>query len=223
MQHTAEYKDLEGMLADTARRSEVVNHLDEGEAMDLMALIHTEMEHALYELMLSETRNAMTIIGAFSISHLMINSGIHNHSKVRRARAGLLEKMSIERQKVAWGIEGQAVVYTVYGPEEILIRRQAAGLGPFAKELAKSRAEIRASGRLTEWLVKANQLSLREAQVALKCGEGLTNAEIGKKLFIQEETVKFHLRNIFIKFGVKRRTELMALLFNQERSGGLIC
>jgi DNA-binding CsgD family transcriptional regulator len=220
MRESQQYINPQGVNLGTAGGRETANYVDNGDAMELMALIHTKLEHTLYELMLTETRNAMKRTGAFSVSHLMISSGIHNHSKVRRARAGLLEKMSIERQKVAWGSEGQAVVYAVFGPEEILDRRQEAGLRPFAKELAKGRAEVLASGRLTEWLVETNKLSPREAQVALKCTEGLTNAEIGKKLFIQEETVKFHLRNIFIKFGLKRRTELMALLFEQERSGG---
>lgn len=220
MQDSAENSNLESMRTGTAHRREVTDHFNEGEAMELMALIHTKVEHALYELMFLETRNAMTRIGAFSISHLMIHSGIHNHSKVRSARAGLLEKMSIERQKVAWGIKEQAVIYTVFSPEEILARRQAAGLRPFARELSNGRVEILASGQLTDRLIETRALSPREAQVALKCGEGLTNAEIGKKLFIQEETVKFHLRNIFIKFGVKRRTELMALLYEQERAGG---
>jgi DNA-binding CsgD family transcriptional regulator len=52
-------------------------------------------------------------------------------------------------------------------------------------------------------------LSRREAQVALCCVEGLTNAEIGLRLLVTEQTVKFHLRNIFVKFGVKRRGELI--------------
>jgi DNA-binding CsgD family transcriptional regulator len=42
--------------------------------------------------------------------------------------------------------------------------------------------------------------------------EGLTNAEIGLRLLVSEQTVKFHLRHIFIKFGVKRRAELISRL-----------
>jgi DNA-binding CsgD family transcriptional regulator len=55
-------------------------------------------------------------------------------------------------------------------------------------------------------------LSRREAQVALCCVEGLTNAEIGTRLSVTEQTVKFHLRNIFVKFKVKRRAELISRL-----------
>ena len=57
-----------------------------------------------------------------------------------------------------------------------------------------------------------SNLSRREAQVALACAEGMTNSEIGRRLSIGEQTVKFHLRNIFAKFGVRRRTELISRL-----------
>ncbi|HCX28418.1 MAG TPA: hypothetical protein DHU55_01390 [Blastocatellia bacterium] len=44
------------------------------------------------------------------------------------------------------------------------------------------------------------------------CVQGLTNAEIGSRLLVTEQTVKFHLRRIFVKFGVKRRAELISRL-----------
>lgn len=59
-------------------------------------------------------------------------------------------------------------------------------------------------------------LSRREAQVALCCAEGLTNAEIGDRLCITEQTVKFHMRHLFIKFGVRRRGELISRLLRHE-------
>ena len=36
--------------------------------------------------------------------------------------------------------------------------------------------------------------------------------EIGLRLMVSEQTVKFHLRHIFIKFGVRRRAELISRL-----------
>jgi DNA-binding NarL/FixJ family response regulator len=36
---------------------------------------------------------------------------------------------------------------------------------------------------------------------------GLSNREIGEQLWISEQTVKFHLRNIYRKLGFSSRTE----------------
>ena len=49
-------------------------------------------------------------------------------------------------------------------------------------------------------------------------GKAVTDGQIGEKLRVSDQTVKFHLRNIFVKFGVKRRTELVSRLF---RDGGI--
>src|SRR5947199_376968 len=67
-------------------------------------------------------------------------------------------------------------------------------------------------------IVNLGSLSRREAQVALCCAQGLTNAEIGARLQVGEQTIKFHLRNIFVKFGVKRRADLVSRLFRDRGS-----
>ncbi len=72
-----------------------------------------------------------------------------------------------------------------------------------------------------ERVVNGYDLSRREAQVALCCAEGLTNAEIGDRLCITEQTVKFHMRHLFIKLGVRRRAELISRLLRQEDGVGV--
>ena len=52
-------------------------------------------------------------------------------------------------------------------------------------------------------------LSDREMEIVQLVAQGFHNKEIGKKLFISEQTVKNHLRNIFDKLGVSDRLELM--------------
>jgi len=41
--------------------------------------------------------------------------------------------------------------------------------------------------------------------------EGLSNQDIGKKLFISLGTVKWHVKNIYGKLGVKSRTQAIVM------------
>lgn len=54
-------------------------------------------------------------------------------------------------------------------------------------------------------------LSHREQQVLTLVRNGLTNAEIAKRLFLAESTIKSHLSSIFTKFGVRSRKEVAAI------------
>jgi DNA-binding CsgD family transcriptional regulator len=183
------------------------------QAMDLVALSHTVIEHQLYSTMLAEISTVGTRVATFTTRRLMTLTGIAGYSTVRRGVAGLVNKLSIERQKVAGHNGNQPLlVYLVFTPEEILARRQAAGLSPYPKGVELP-AGIRSLGRAGKRIVEMGCLSRREAQVAWCCAQGLTNAEIGKRLLVSEQTVKFHLRNIFVKFRVKRRAELVSRLF----------
>jgi LuxR family maltose regulon positive regulatory protein len=53
-------------------------------------------------------------------------------------------------------------------------------------------------------------LSEREIEVLRLVAEGLTNREIGERLFLALDTVKGHNRRIFGKLEVRRRTEAVA-------------
>lgn len=50
-------------------------------------------------------------------------------------------------------------------------------------------------------------LTDREAEMLKALARGLSNNAIGKELWVTEQTVKFHLRNIYRKLGVANRTE----------------
>jgi DNA-binding NarL/FixJ family response regulator len=49
-------------------------------------------------------------------------------------------------------------------------------------------------------------LSARETEVLILAGRGLTNAQIGRELFVSEATVKTHLLRAYAKLGVSSRT-----------------
>jgi len=184
-----------------------------GEAMALVAFSHTSVEHQLYSAMLTESSSVGTRVASFTTRRLMSLTGINGYSSVRRGLTGLANKLSIERQKVA-GDNGNhpPTVYLVFSPEEILARRRAVGLPAYPKEV-ESEQGVATLGRVIRRVVDIKSLSRREAQVALCCAQGLTNAQIGERLQVSEQTVKFHLRNIFVKVGVRRRAELVSRLF----------
>lgn len=50
-------------------------------------------------------------------------------------------------------------------------------------------------------------ISQRELEVLELISEGLSNQEIGERLFISESTIKSHVSNLFVKLDVKRRTQ----------------
>jgi DNA-binding NarL/FixJ family response regulator len=63
-----------------------------------------------------------------------------------------------------------------------------------------------------------NELSSRESEVLALVARGSTNPEIAGELKVSENTVRFHLKNIFEKLNVTNRTEAAAWYF-QRKSG----
>jgi len=59
---------------------------------------------------------------------------------------------------------------------------------------------------------KLNQLTLREVEVFEELATGATNQEIAERLFITENTVKNHVRNILGKLNLKNRREAASLI-----------
>jgi DNA-binding CsgD family transcriptional regulator len=66
---------------------------------------------------------------------------------------------------------------------------------------------------------QAFALTDREAEVVCHCLLGLTNRQIAAELKIGAETVKHHLKNVFEKTGVIRRSQLASMLQRAEETG----
>ena len=60
-------------------------------------------------------------------------------------------------------------------------------------------------------MIEQANLSVREREVLDHLRQGRAPKTIAKLLFVSENTVRFHIRNIYQKFGVHSRTELMEL------------
>jgi DNA-binding NarL/FixJ family response regulator len=66
-----------------------------------------------------------------------------------------------------------------------------------------------------ESAAKAAGLTDRETAILGALARGLSNDAIGKELWVAEQTVKFHLTNIYRKLGVSNRTEAARYAFQQ--------
>jgi DNA-binding NarL/FixJ family response regulator len=64
-----------------------------------------------------------------------------------------------------------------------------------------------AMGGVPQTAAQASGLTERELSILKLVAEGLSNLEIANRLFVTEQTVKFHLSNIYRKLGVANRTE----------------
>lgn len=201
-----------------------------GPAMAKVALSHTPTERLLYIAMLnaaeSPVETSATSSGGldrsltegrevFTVREVMNLAGINSLSTIRRGLEGLVAKMSVDREARTNGSNDNGartqVTYRVFKPEQVIARRNEQGIRTFA-HVSESIAGDPSFDRVIQKVVEIRNLSRRESQVALCCAQGLTNAEIGARLLVTRQTVKFHLRNVFIKFGVKRRAELISRL-----------
>jgi DNA-binding NarL/FixJ family response regulator len=82
------------------------------------------------------------------------------------------------------------------------------------QEIVQDQAGARGPAPQLDESIKA--LTKREMEILRLVAEGLTNEEIGKKIFISEKTVKTHLTNIFDKLKVNNRFKAALMLMGQS-------
>jgi DNA-binding CsgD family transcriptional regulator len=86
----------------------------------------------------------------------------------------------------------------------------------------QARRELRASGESSRRRDPAARelLTAQELQIAQLAAEGLSNREIGQRLFVSHRTVSTHLYRIFPKLGITARSELGTALSAKPNSPG---
>jgi DNA-binding CsgD family transcriptional regulator len=89
---------------------------------------------------------------------------------------------------------------------------EAMGMEAFAE---RARRELRATGETApkpSVSTSDDQLTVQESQIARLARDGLSNPEIGARLFLSARTVQYHLKKVFIKLGIESRNQLWRVL-----------
>jgi ATP/maltotriose-dependent transcriptional regulator MalT len=89
------------------------------------------------------------------------------------------------------------------------------GMEAFAE---RARKELQASGeKVRKRTAETSEpLTAQEWQIARLASDGLSNPEIGARLFLSPRTVEWHLRKVFTKLGIRSRRELAKALAGSE-------
>jgi ATP/maltotriose-dependent transcriptional regulator MalT len=97
----------------------------------------------------------------------------------------------------------------------------AMGLEAFAE---RARRELLATGETVRkrTVETRDELTAQEALIARLARDGLSNPEIGTRLFISPRTVKYHLRKVFLKLDISSRVELERVLPGEAAGVGSV-
>lgn len=85
-------------------------------------------------------------------------------------------------------------------------------MGAFADRARRELDAVGDAPQKTDPAVGSQQLTAQEFQVARMARDGLSNAEIGARLFISARTVQYHLSKVFSKLGITSRAHLDRVL-----------
>ncbi len=94
------------------------------------------------------------------------------------------------------------------------------GMEAFAE---RAREELQATGETVRkrGVETRDELTAQEGQIARLARDGLSNPEIGARLFVSPRTVEWHLHKVFAKLGIRSRRKLATALPDAEPQRGL--
>jgi DNA-binding CsgD family transcriptional regulator len=129
--------------------------------------------------------------------------------RVQLARAHLLYGEWLRRQRRR--LDARAQLRTAYAMLD------AMGIEAFAE---RARRELRATGATARkrTVETREALTAQEAVIARLARDGLSNPEIGSRLFISARTVQSHLGKVFAKLAISSRGQLHQVLASEQAS-----
>jgi DNA-binding NarL/FixJ family response regulator len=136
-----------------------------------------------------------------------------------------LNGIDVTRAILAEFSQARIIILTTFdGDVEVQRALEAGACGYFLKslpadELVKAIREVHAGNKRVQAELAAeiaehmgeDRLSTREIEILESLATGHSNRETGERLFISEDTVKAHMRNIMAKLGARDRTHAVAI------------
>jgi DNA-binding NarL/FixJ family response regulator len=148
---------------------------------------------------------------------------------VRMPRLGGIE---VARRASRSSPDTAVLLYTAYGDRALLTEALDAGVRGFVlkeapmEDLARAVQTVAGGGTYVDPVLagtlataageKIPQLTQRERDVLRLLADGLSNEEIGKRLFISAETVRTHVRKAMGKLDADTRTQAVAKALRQR-------
>lgn len=159
----------------------------------------------------TETRSQALLAEGEAAERLYQKSIMHlGHSRVRTdlARAHLVYGEWLRRERRHKDARTQLRI--AYGMLDVM------GMRAFAERARRELQAIGGTVRKRAVAASGEQLTPQEAQVAGLARDGLSNPEIGARLFISARTVQYHLGKVFAKLAISSRNQLLQVLPNDD-------
>jgi two-component system nitrate/nitrite response regulator NarL len=140
---------------------------------------------------------------------------VHRLREVAPTTAVLLAGTTEDAGSVAAALAAGAVGFLRWEAPRALVRtlvevagESSSGADLLPLSVPGSRDDARTGGTRVDVAVQRSLgLSVREVQVLIGVGRGLTNADIGRRLYLSGETVKTHAARLFRKLDATDRAE----------------
>jgi non-specific serine/threonine protein kinase len=136
--------------------------------------------------------------------------GLMGAAGFRRRRLHLEQTQASRALTETWIQRAEGLI----GPRAARKAVDTGGEAEFTERLAAAQAML-----ATPFKVSAG-LSRRELEVARLIGEGMTNREIAKRLFISPRTAEGHVVRILNKLGFQRRSQIATWVLRESISAG---